>query len=133
MPPGLASHDDEARIWDVRTGASLHRLRKHFGPVADARFSPNGRWIVTAGPKRVGLWSSAGDFVRYLRGPTSTVTAAAFTADSRTVLTEERNSTVRAYRCLLCGTIPELVALAQKRLAGTGRTLTSDERRRYGV
>ena len=126
-----ASRDHDARVWDVRTGVSLHQLHKHFGSVVDARYSPDGRWIVTGGPQTAGLWTSAGEFVGYLRGPTTLLTAAAFLPDSRTVITAERGGTVRAYRCLICGTIPELVRLAEQRLAATGRTLTAEERRRY--
>jgi WD40 repeat protein len=127
-----ASQDADARVWDVRTGRLLHRLDAHFGPVADARFSPDGRWIVTAGPITAGLWSAAtGDFVTYLRGPKSVLTAASFTADSRTIVTAERDGTVRTYHCDICGTLPELMQLAGARLAATRRTLTPEERRRY--
>jgi hypothetical protein len=35
------------------------------------------------------------------------------------------------YSCDICGTLPQLVALAQQRLARDGRTLTPAERRTY--
>ena len=34
------------------------------GSVEDARFSPDGRWLVTAGPKSARLWTAAGRPVR---------------------------------------------------------------------
>jgi WD40 repeat protein len=126
-----ASRDHDARLWNVETGALIHTLRKHLGPVTDARFSPDGRWIVTAGPAAVGLWSATGEFIRNLHGPTTLITAVAFLRDSRTIVSSERNGRVRAYKCLICGTIPELLELAEQRLAGTGRELTADERKRY--
>jgi hypothetical protein len=38
---------------------------------------------------------------------------------------------VCTYRCDLCGGLDELLALARRPLAGTHRTLTPAERRRY--
>ncbi len=62
-------------------------LRGHFGEVSDARFSPDARWIVTAGPRSVGLWkASDGELTRLLFGPTGPFTAAAFLDDSRTIV-----------------------------------------------
>jgi WD40 repeat protein len=129
-----ASRDNEARIWDVATGRSLHRLRAHYGAVVDARFSPDGRWIVTAGPKTAGLWvASTGLLLGLLRGPTSPLTAAAFEPDSTAIVTSDRSGVVRRYVCDVCGSIQHLVALADDRLAATGRRLTSGDRRRYGL
>jgi len=127
-----ASRDHDARIWDARTGRMVHQLVGHFGSVGDARFSPDGRWVVTAGPITAGLWNArTGDLVMYLRGPTERPVAAAFGSDSRTILTEERNGVVRRYRCAICGTVDELRELAEQRLARTGRVLSGEERDRY--
>ena len=128
-----ASRDRRAAIWDVETAKLVLFLDGHFGPVADARFSPDGRWVVTAGPAAAGLWNVAsGDDVRFfLYGPTSPLMAAAFTSSSRRILTRERDGTVRAYACVICGTLPELLRVASRRLAATGRELSADERDRY--
>jgi WD40 repeat protein len=99
--------------------------------VSDARFSPDGRWIVTAGPITAGLWSSrTGTLVRYLRGPETQLVAAAFDGDDR-IVSVEADGTVRAARCSLCVGIPGLLRLAEGRLAQTGRVLSDDERARY--
>ena len=69
-----ASRDRDAILWDVASGKALRVLRAHFNAVSDARFSPDGRWIVTAGPRSVGLWkASTGELVRLLRGPTGPI------------------------------------------------------------
>ena len=129
-----ASRDHEARIWNVATGSSLHRLRTHYGAVVDARFSPDGRWVVTAGPQTAGLWAaSSGLLLGLLRGPTTPLTAAAFEPDSTAIVTSERNGVVRRYACDVCGSIQRLVALADARLEATGRRLTAADRRRYGL
>jgi WD40 repeat protein len=127
-----SSRDHDARIWDARTGRLLHQLEGHYGSVVDAQFSPDGRWVVTAGPITAGLWNvRTGELVMYLRGPTTHPTAVAFTPDSRTVVAAEANGVVRRYECAVCGTVNELLALADRRLERTGVTLTDDERARY--
>jgi WD40 repeat protein len=126
-----ASRDREARIWDVATGSSLV-LQGHFGPVRDARFSPDARWVVTAGPGRAGLWDArTGVLVTLLRGHKGVLTSAGFDPTGRMIVTGGVDGTVRTYRCEICGGIEELVKLAERRLAATGRELSADERERY--
>jgi WD40 repeat protein len=132
-----ASRDNDAMLWDVASGGRLAVLRAHFGPVFDARFSPDGRWIVTGGPTTAGLWSANGTFVRYLRRPPNRPTGpnpveiAAFSDDSRTIVTVSRDGTIGRHRCVICGTVPELLKIAEARLEATGRTLTQEERKLY--
>jgi WD40 repeat protein len=102
--------------------------------VQDARFSPDGRWLVTAGPKSARLWTAEGELGRYLYGPRSPLTAVAFEPDSRGVVSLERDgdvNVVRRWSCEICGDLDELTALARARLLGTGRTLSDEERARY--
>jgi WD40 repeat protein len=127
-----ASRDRDAILWDVATGKPLRVLRAHFNAVSDARFSPDGRWIVTAGPRSVGLWSaSTGELVRLLRGPPGPFTAVTFSPDSRMIVAASGNGVVSSYECRLCGETDELLALAEERLAATGRQLTPEERELY--
>ena len=127
-----AARDHDVVVWDVASGRQVRRFEEaHSASVEDARFSPDGRWIVTAGPISARIWSvSDGRPLQYLYGPTS-VTAAAFEPDSRTVVTREEDGTVRRYVCELCGGLGELRALARSRLEATGRELTEAERARY--
>jgi WD40 repeat protein len=100
--------------------------------VSTAAFSPDGRWIVTAGPISVGLWNVRNrSALFFLHGNTDLVTSASFTPDGRTIVTSSADGTVRTYRCDLCGGLDELLALARRQLAATHRTLTPAERRRY--
>ena len=128
-----AGRDHDVIVWDVASGEPVHHFEEaHSASVADARFSPDGRWLVTAGPSSARIWQVA-DWqpLRYLYGPTSHLTAAAFGPDSRTVLTREEDGTVRRYVCELCGDLDELTVLAQTRLRATGRTVTDADRARY--
>jgi WD40 repeat protein len=127
-----ASLDADVRIWNVKSGTLRRILSGHRGPVQDAEFSPDGRWVVTAGSAHAGLW-----FVRtwerltFLRGNTEPITSVGFDPTSRMVVTGSVDGSVRTYRCNLCGGLEQLLALATRRLAATGRTFTPADRKRY--
>ena len=124
-----AGRDHDVILWDVESGKPLRVLRGHFGSVSDARFSPDGRWIVTAGPRSVGLWRAVnGELTQLLVGPEGPFTAASFRPDSRTIVAVTEAGVVSTHDCRICGEIPELRALADERLAATGRSLTPEER-----
>ena len=113
-----AGRDHDVILWDVDSGRQLLVLRGHFGSVSDARFSPDGRWIVTAGPRSVGLWRAVnGELTRLLVGPEGPFTAASFMPDSRTIVAVTEDGVVSTYDCRICGEIPELLTLADERLA----------------
>ena len=127
-----AGRDHDVILWDVDSGQPLRVLRGHFGSVSDARFSPDGRWIVTAGPRSVGLWKAAdGELTRLLVGPEGPFVAATFLSDARTIVAATEAGIVSSYECQICGQIPELLDLADERLASTGRELTPEERELY--
>jgi WD40 repeat protein len=131
-----ASSDGTARVWDVRTGASLETLRGHFGAVTDASFSPDGRWIVTAGPGTAALWSAdAGErpLLLLLRGHVGPLTSASFDPTGTVILTSGVDGTVRTYVCAVCRSGSALLATAQARLAATGRTLSPAEQTASGA
>jgi WD40 repeat protein len=125
-----ASLDHDVRVWDVASGEQV-LLVQHNTAVHDAQFSPNGRWLVTAA-NRGGLWDAqTGTNVARLQGHEGTLTAAAFAPDGVTIVTGGVDGAIRTYRCEICGGLDELLALAQERLAATGRQLTDGERERF--
>jgi WD40 repeat protein len=128
-----ASRDGSARIWDVATGRVVHALRGgHFRDVADAEFSPDGRWVVTAGPTTAAVWDSAsGRRLFSLRGHTAPLVFASFDRSGRTIYTAGEDGTIRRYDCDVCASGAALTAVARARIARTGRVLTADEQRRF--
>ena len=135
-----AADDGDARTWRVSTGAPIHVLRGHFSAVQGARFSPDGRWIVTAGPRTAGLWDArTGEFFAptgladpFLRGPLrGPISSAVFTPDGLRIVTASGDGTVRTYLCAPCGRIDELLRIARARVAELETGLTPAERRRY--
>lgn len=107
------------------------RILPHNSAVRDVEFSPNGRWLVTAAAKAT-LWDARdGEFVVRLRTGAPIVTAAMFDPSGLTIVTGDGSGGVGTYVCDACGGLDELMALAERRLAQTGRELTTAERERY--
>jgi WD40 repeat protein len=107
----------EARIWSVADGATRWVLG-HIAVVHDAAFSPDGRWVVTAGPQRVVLWEMAtGEDVVKLQGGKGQFLAARFSADGQSILTANTNGRLGRYECSICEGIESLRAQADARLS----------------
>jgi WD40 repeat protein len=110
------------QTWDVRTGARLHTLVGHVGPVSRGAFSPDGQWIATTGPTTVGLWQRDADQPFFYLRRAGTVpqgkllTSASFSPDGRLVLASGQEGAVRLYRCEICGDRRALLELARARL-----------------
>jgi WD40 repeat protein len=113
-------------------------LRGQKALVSDVTFSPDGRWLATAGPTTVGVWDTttgrrieAGTPVLFLRGHVQRVRSVAFAPDSRRLASVSDDGTVRTYLCELCGAAGELMRFAKRRLDRLGSNLAREERRRY--
>jgi WD40 repeat protein len=112
-----ASRDGDARLWNLSDGTSK-LLRGHGGPVFDANFSSDGRWIVTAGPITAGVWPvDTGRLAFLLHGHGPVIRAAMFAPHSLRILTAGDDGSVRTYDCVVCRRTPELVEVARARLA----------------
>ena len=122
LAEGLAAGDRyQTLIGATGTGKIVHRLSRHSGSIWDAEYSPDGRWIVTAGPVTAGLWDGTGEhFFFFLSGHTSIVHTALFEPDSRRIVTAGADGTVRTYWCAVCGHLPSLLALARERIDAAG-------------
>jgi len=106
-------------VWSVATGVSLQTLRFHEAAISQAVFSPDGRWIVTAGPSDAGLWETrTGELLLFLSGTDGALRAAAFSADNSRFVTGALGGTVATYDCTVCGRVAKLRALATARLRG---------------
>src|SRR5262249_40902374 len=76
-------------LWDPATGKDLVHLRRHNDRVTSARFSPDGKKVVTASwDQTARIWDAAtGKELQVLRGHERSILAALFSPDGRRVLT----------------------------------------------
>ena len=83
------SADNTAQLWHPRTGKRVAVLDEHEEDVTSAKFSPNGRLVLTAsvdGDART--WNAAnGAHVKLFRLHVATVSEASFSADGRWIVT----------------------------------------------
>jgi WD40 repeat protein len=119
-----------AIVWSARTARVRFTLEGYTGTIASAAFSPNGRWIVTAGDDQTTRISDAseGRLLAVLRNHASAVAQAAFSPDGNAIVSADAAGDVGEYPCLPCLGLKNLRALAAARVT---RTLTNDERVAY--
>lgn len=109
------------------SGRELYTLVGHFGTVEAVSFSPDGRWLVTAGPRTAIVWQAAtgewlapGFYLRghklMFRGRPAHLTSASFSPDGTRIVTASLDRTVRVYDCQACGNPSSLLVLAKRRL-----------------
>jgi WD40 repeat protein len=119
-----SSQDADALIWDATSGRPLRTLRGHSALVSGAALSADGRWALTAGPAKAGIWPAqdgelGADRLFFLGGHTGVLTSAAWADD--VAVTGGVDGTVRTYDCVLCGGLDRLVPTARARLATLAR------------
>ena len=98
----LAGSDDEtAKLWDTVTGKSnLQTFPGHNGYVNGVAFSPDGKYILTAGWENLTakLWDVAtGQVVRTFIGHTGYIWSVAFSPDGKYVLTGSNDKTAKLW------------------------------------
>ena len=124
-----ASRDQTARVFDARTGRKIAQLRGSGNDVTEVVFNPASTLVATASSDRTArIWeASTGEPVAVYRLPDE-VTSVAFSPSGRSLLVGARDGIVRVYRCELCGSLRQLLAIASARVR---RQLTNDEKQNF--
>jgi len=119
-----------ARVWDTATGRLIVELRGHTHSINTARFSPDGRLVVTASQDNSGrIWSlDDGRELMSLRGHEDMLYDARFSPDGGRVLTVSGDGSARMYDVSFAKPLSELLKMADERVT---RHLTSAEAARY--
>jgi WD40 repeat protein/tRNA A-37 threonylcarbamoyl transferase component Bud32 len=115
---------NDAVIWDAATGTIVCRLRGHLGRVIQARFSHDGRLVVSVSEDQTArVWDAeSGKELHTLTGHQGPVIFAAFSPDGKRVATAGADG-ARIWEL-------DLLAVAAARRP---RELTPEERQRYEV
>jgi DNA-binding beta-propeller fold protein YncE len=126
------SDSGAVRTFDPASGRAVAELRGHRGEVRSASFSPDSRWIVTAGVDATArIWDArSGRQVAELLGHRGELVGAAFARDGRHVLTASKDGTALLHDCEVCATLAQLRASIGEHVSA-GRELTAAERREY--
>jgi hypothetical protein len=79
-----------------------------------------------------GLWdASTRQRLLLLQAAGGRPLSVSFDASGDAVLVAGSDGALSSYSCEICGSVAELLALADRRMAATGRELTPEERRHY--
>ena len=98
------SADGTARIWDYRTGKTIHILRSSAKGISDfiyaAAFSPNGKNVVTGhSDGSLVLWDMAsGSKIVKMSAHTDKVMSVSFSQDGKYILTGSLDRTIRMWK-----------------------------------
>jgi WD40 repeat protein len=122
-----AEADGTARVWDVRSHRRLQVLRPG-GTVKDARLSPDGKLVVTAGSSGAALWDvRTGHRLRTLRTG-SPALVARFSPDGKGVVTGDSKGDVQLWRTRgggLVWTHEQAGPVADAAFASDGKTVAT--------
>jgi WD40 repeat protein len=109
----------------------LYELRGHSGTVQSASFAPTGEWIVTSATASAALWDTSTRQRLLLLSGLGRLLTSAFDTTGLAVVAVGSDGTLGRYACEVCAGVEELLAVADRRIAATGRELTPQERRHY--
>ncbi|EGD81764.1 Nle1 protein [Salpingoeca rosetta] len=95
-----ASEDHTLFLWEPsKSKKPICRMTGHQRPVNYAKFSPDGRWIVScAFDRSARVWNRKGEFVATLRGHVGPVFRCAWAPDSRMFITASEDSTLKLWQ-----------------------------------
>jgi WD40 repeat protein len=97
---GVTGLGGEAVLWNPEDGALIRRFRGHRDLLFDAKLSPNGKVLATAGYDRtIHLWNvDTGKPLRTLEGHNGAVYEVAFSPDGRFLVSASADDTCKVWR-----------------------------------
>ncbi|NET56202.1 MAG: hypothetical protein F6K47_08495 [Symploca sp. SIO2E6] len=91
------TRDDTVFVWDL-SGRLVAELKGHQGDVNDAKFSKNGKYILTASDdKTAHIWNLSGTLLAKLKGHKNIIWNANFSPDGKKVVTASYDGTARLW------------------------------------
>merc|ERR1719329_833424 len=89
--------DDSVQVWDLTTGLRKAELEGHDGAVYSAKFSANGKSILTSSSDGTAKLWRHGECVRTFDGHSSDVLSAAFSSDNILIGTASADDTAKVW------------------------------------
>jgi WD40 repeat protein/serine/threonine protein kinase len=123
----------EVHVWDAATGAPVTPPLRHEHVAQDVFFSPDGRWLASAGVDAARIWDVAtGQLVAALTHASS-INTVAFSPDSRLVATASRDNTARIWAAAtgqpITGPLKHRAEVRYLAFSRDGRRLLTSSRR----
>jgi WD40 repeat protein len=86
-------------IWDLATGAELHRLRNHLRDVKRLIFTADSKRLVSAAwDNTIRVWDlTSGKEERQFKGHTAVITGLELTADNKLLISSSQDGTIRVW------------------------------------
>jgi WD40 repeat protein len=90
-------YENTIKLWDVSTGRELLNFSRYKKSVYDARFSPDGRMLLSGGDELV-LWDAdTGSMLKTFSGHHGMIESVAFLADGKSIMSAGDDGTVRIW------------------------------------
>jgi WD40 repeat protein len=123
------SPENTATIWKFPSLEKVTVLRGQKGNIRAAAWSKDGKFVVTVDVEGTArIWeATTGTTLAILHGTPERVLDVGFSSDNKKIFVASKD-TVQLYDCEICGSMPELIALAGKQVT---RELTTQERQQY--